>query len=99
MIPKSSQLGAGGGKGEGPFRIFFMLGPPLAANMVRRPVPRTSKAAQTWLFYDLVSIFQTFFHTLYPFFIILGATLDPLEWALDVSKGGGWSRDWFCWYA
>ena len=42
MIPKSSQVGAGGGKGEGPFRIFFVPGAPLGANMVPRPVPRGS---------------------------------------------------------
>ena len=42
MLPKSSQLGAGGGKGEGPFHIFFVPGAPLGANMVPRPVPRGS---------------------------------------------------------
>ena len=42
MIPKTSQLGAGGGKPEGPCRIFFVPGAPLGANMVPRPVPRGS---------------------------------------------------------
>ena len=68
MIPKSSQVGAGGGKGEGPFRIFFVPGAPLGANMVPRPVPRASGTAQTWLFNDFVTIFQTFLHVFYSFF-------------------------------
>ena len=42
MISKSSQLGAGGGKPEASFPIFFVPGAPLGANMVPRPVPRGS---------------------------------------------------------
>ena len=38
MIPKSSQLGAGGGKPEDPFRNLFVPGSPLGANMVPRPM-------------------------------------------------------------
>ena len=71
MIPKSCQLGAGGGKGEGPFRIFFVPGAPLGANMVQRPVPRASWTAQTWLLDALVSIFHKCLHV---FFICFSIT-------------------------
>ena len=76
MIPKSSQLGAGGGKPEGPFRNFFVPGSPLGANMVPRPVPRGS-----WGCLGMV---------LGPFWTHFGSILDAFSGAfwdsLDVSE-------------
>ena len=76
MFPKSFQLRAGGGKGEGPFHIFFVPGAPLAANMVPIPVPRGSWGS-------LGTVLE-------PFWTHFGSILDAFSGAfwdsLDVSE-------------
>ena len=97
---KRSQLGAGGGKPEGPFRNFFVPGAPLGANMVPRPVPRASGNGQTCLFDGLVYIFHTFLYVIIFVFIDSNISLSHIDFRWYFLTGSSelpwslWSGPW-----